>query len=563
MKPAAFPAPRWLLLLLLLALAVALGAGLNGWGVLETSEARYAEIGREMLVGRDWLDPRLLGIQHFHKPPLTYWLTALGLTLAGPGAAAAGVRLLPVLAVLVQVALMYGLGRLLFEGGDRSRALAAAVVYGTLPVVLTAALNVTTDVYLATWELAAAYSILRYYADNQWRWLYLFWLGLGLAFLTKGPVGLVLPLMAVAGHYFRRGRARRPFTVHHALGLALFGLVGLSWYGYLALENPAFVRYFLFEHTVERFANAATFGRSKPWWFYLVLVPLAGLPWSAAALAPVLRAPWAPLPPLWRNVLLFWVLVPLVFFSLSSSKLLLYVLPVFPGAALLVVYCLGRCSDAVLYHWYVGAGLFYGVVLSLLCALPALAAAWELPLDLSPQLAVWPAAGVLALGVQHVFWRPVRVAPRLLGLPVVFAVFLLLTAKTGLRQQELALGGTRPLAARLRRPDLAGRPVLVYNQLLPSLAFELNEVPVTLEDGNHDLRRDTRFETSSAWRRRLVSVPYHPQPDSTGRLPIPGLSNWRPPVLVAKGPLPSYRQWLRTGLTQEEQLGPWHLYYSP
>ena len=558
MKPPTFPAARWLLLLLL-ALAVALGAGLNDWGVLESSEARYAEIGREMLAGHDWLHPRLLGIQHFHKPPLTYWLTALGLALLGP--TAAGVRLLPGLAVLAQVGLMYGLGRLLFDG-DRGRGLAVAVVYATLPVVLISALNVTTDAYLATWELAATYGILRHYADQRRRWLYVFWLGLGLAFLTKGPVGLVLPLMAVAGHYVRRGQPRRPFTIHHALGLALFGLVGLGWYGFLAWENPAFGRYFLVEHTVARFASPTTFLRGKPWWFYLVLVPLAGLPWSVALLTRAGRPPWVALPPLWRNVLVFWVLVPLGFFSFSSSKLLLYVLPVFPGLALLVVYYLGRCTDAELYRWYVGFGLYAGLVLAGLCLLPAVAAGWELPLEVGLAVPLWAGAGVLALGMQHVFWRPVRVAPRLLLAPVLFTVFLLLAAKTVLRENELSANSTRPLAERLRRPDLAGRPVLVYNQLLPSLAFELNQVPITLNDRNDELRRETQFETDSVWRRLLVVVPYYPRTDSTGQLPIPGLTNWRPPVLVAKGRLPNSRQWLRIGLTREERIGPWFLYYS-
>jgi len=61
------------------------------------------------------------------------------------------------------------------------------------------------------------------------------------------------------------------------------------------------------------------------------------------------RTPWAAVPRAWRNVRIFWVLVPMVFFSLSSSKPLLYVLPVFPGVALLVVYYLSRCSAAALH----------------------------------------------------------------------------------------------------------------------------------------------------------------------------------------------------------------------
>ncbi|MCC3155467.1 glycosyltransferase family 39 protein [Hymenobacter sp. BT770] len=543
----------WLGLFLVL-LGLGLLSGLNAWGPLESSEARYAEIGREMLASRDWLHPRLLGIQHFHKPPLTYWLTAAGLAMAGP--TAAGVRLLPALAVLVQVGLVYGLGLVLFQG-DRARALAAAVVYGTLPAVLISALNVTTDVYLATLELAAAYAVLRYYANGRPGWLYLFWLALGLAFLTKGPVGFVLPLMAVAGFYFRQDRPRRPFTVHYALGIGLFLVVGLGWYGYLAAENSAFVRYFLFNHTVERFANPASFGRSKPWWFYWVLAPAVSLPWSAALLAQFVRTPWAALPRTWRNVWVFWVLVPLVFFSLSSSKLLLYVLPVFPGVALLVVYYLGRCPEAVLYRWYLGMGLFFGLMLTAIGVLPMISIR-ALPLVASPAVGFWAAVGLGALMVQHLLWRPEWPVPRLLVAPAVFTLFLLLAAKTLLHQNELLFNGTRPVAARLLRPHLAGRQVLVYDELLPSLAFELGQIPVSLFDGNDNLRRETQFETDRSWQRLLVNLQ-----DSTAQS-VPLVARWaRPPLLVVKGTLTPDRQWLRAGLLREEQVGPWRIYYAP
>ena len=542
--------------LFVLVLGLGLVVGLNAWGPLESSEARYAEIGREMLTSGNWLHPRLLGIQHFHKPPLTYWLTAVGLAVAG--STAAGARLLPALAVLLQVVLVYGLGRLLFQG-NRGQALAAAVVYGTLPVVLISALNVTTDAYLTTWELASAYGLLRYYHENRPPGLYLFWLGLGLAFLTKGPVGFVLPLMVVVGFYFRRGQQRRALTVHHALGFGLFVAVGLSWYIYLMMENPAFVRYFLFEHTMERFANPGTFGRSKPWWFYVVLAPAAGLPWAVVLLVRAVRTPWASLPQAWRNVLLFWVLVPLLFFSLSASKLLLYVLPLFPGVALLVVYYLSQCSDAVLYRWYRGVVLFLGGVLVLLALLPVVVAVTgpgSSGLVMSPWLAAWATGGVVVLVLLHMLWRPARVAPRLLIAPVVFTLCLLPMAKTVLHQNELRSNGTRPLALRLQRPDLAGRPVLVYNELLPSLAFALGRVPVSLYDGNPSLRRETQFEPDRAWQSLLVDLPAMAGPR---RLPATLLASR--PVLVVKGELIAERQQLRTGLPQVEKIGPWQIYY--
>ncbi|MBT2558147.1 glycosyltransferase family 39 protein [Hymenobacter sp. ISL-91] len=548
---------RWLWLFLLV-LGGAFAWQLGSWGPLESSEARYAEIGREMLAGGDWLHPRLLGIQHFHKPPLTYWATAAGLGLFGVNTV--GVRLLPVLAVLAQVGLVYALGLLLF-GNDRARALAAAVIYGTLPVVLISALNVTTDVYLATLELAAAYGIVRYYHCGGARWLYLFWLGLGLAFLTKGPVGFVLPLMAVAGAYFRvpaaerTGVARRPFTVHHALGLGLFLVVGLSWYGYLVAENPAFVRYFLYEHTVERFANADTFDRSKPWWFYVLLAPATSLPWAVALVVRAARTPWATVPRQWRNVLIFWVLVPLLFFSLSSSKLLFYVLPVFPGVALLTTYYLGRCTEDVLHRWYVGIMGFFGLLLGGLCLLPIFAPAFELGLELRPLTSLWPAIGVVVLVLTLSIWDQVRVAPRLLVGTVIFTVFLLISAKPILQQNELALNGSRPLAEFITQRGLQVRPIVVYDQLLPSLAFELGTLPVFLHDGNTALNRETQFEPGTSWHRHLL---YLNQPEADAQL------RWliaSQPVLLVKGELRPERRWLLQSFTQYQKLGQWVVFW--
>ncbi|SHJ58434.1 4-amino-4-deoxy-L-arabinose transferase [Hymenobacter daecheongensis DSM 21074] len=548
--PASLSSRTWLWLFVMV-LGMSLFVGLGSWGVLESSEARYAEIGREMLTGHDWLHPRLLGIQHFHKPPLTYWLTAAGLALAGP--TAFGVRLLPVLAVLLQVALVYGLGLLLFAN-DRARALAAAIVYGTLPVVLISALNVTTDAYLQTLELAATYGILRHYAGGGRRWLYLFWVGLGLAFLTKGPVGFVLPLMAVIGFYFRQQQTRRSFTVHHLLGLGLFGLVGLSWYLYLMAEDSAFVRYFLFQHTVERFANPETFGRSKPWWFYLVLAPATSLPWSAALITQAIRTRWAEVPQQWRNVLVFWVLVPLGFFSLSGSKLLLYVLPIFPGVALLTVYYLGRLSDAALHRWYAGIGFFLGLLLAALCLLPLFVEALPVPLEISPATALWPAAGIVLLVLQHALWEQVRVAPRLLLIAVIFTAALLLTAKPILHQNQLAFNGSRPLADFIRSHHLENRPILVYDQLLPSLAFELGRLPVSLHDGNHNLTRETQFEPGQSWQQNLLYLTDTTQERTLRRL-LP-----QHPVLLVKGEVKPERQWLVQAFSMQEKVGEWTVY---
>ncbi|MBC6697913.1 ArnT family glycosyltransferase [Hymenobacter puniceus] len=524
--------------------------GLNAWGPLESSEARYAEIGREMLASHDWLHPRLLGIEHFHKPPLTYWLTAVGLAIAGP--TALGVRLLPVLAVLAQVLLVYGLGKLLF-GGNQTRARTAAIIYGTLPVVLVSAFNVTTDVYLATLELGAAYGILRHYHSGRWWGLYLFWLALGLAFLTKGPVGFVLPLMAVVAHYFRRGQARRPFTWHHALGIGLSGLVGLTWYLLLLRENPAFLRYFVVGHTIDRFASAEAFDRAKPWWFYLVLAPATSLPWAVVLVVQAIRTGWAGLPQLWRNVLVFWVLVPLVFFSLSQSKLLLYVLPMFPGVALLTAYYLHELSEKAAHRWYRGLLVLWALLLLALAVLPAVAG--PLQLALAPTATLLPALGlaILALSV----WRSRQLSSvlRLLPAATIFTATLVLAAKPVLQQNEVKFRGTRPVAALLQAHGLANRPVLVYNELLPSLAFAQGRIPVSLYAGNSHLQRETQFERDTRWRQTNISVFNLPPArlDSLLRLQ---------PVLLVRGEAAVNENWLGQRFSHHLDLPPWRVYYN-
>ncbi|ALD20512.1 ArnT family glycosyltransferase [Hymenobacter sp. DG25A] len=543
---------RTWLWLFLAALGLSFLIGLGVWGPLESSEARYAEIGREMLVGQDWLHPRLLGIQHFHKPPLTYWLTAAGLGLFGE--TALGVRVLPVLAVLLQIWLVYGLGLLLFQQ-DRARALAAAIIYGTLPAVLISALNVTTDAYLAMLELAAAYGILRYYYRGGARWLYLFWIGLGLAFLTKGPVGFVLPLMVVIGHYFKQKQPRLPFTRHHVIGIVVFLLVGLSWYLYLMAENLAFLRYFLFEHTVNRFANAATFNRAKPWWFYLLLAPATSLPWSVALITQAVRTRWSMVPQQWRNVLIFWVVVPLVFFSISKSKLLLYVLPIFPGMALLTVYYLGRLTDAVLHRWYVGFLAFWGLLLGALCLLPILSIDSRLPIEAGTLTAGLAGGGVVLMVLLLTLWDEVRIVPRLLVAAGLFTITLLLAAKPLLQQNELAFNGSRPLAEFLREKHLDQRQVLVYNELLPSLAFETGKIPVSIFDGNHALARETQFEPNDTWKRTLINL-QNPQEE-----PYLGSLLLRQPVLLVKGELPAQRQWLLRYFKQHEKMGKWTIWW--
>ena len=130
--------------------------GISQGGLTESSEARYAEIGREMALSNDFLHPRMLGIGHYHKPPVTYAITALGYKLFGYNEF--GARFFLVVALIIQLLLVYKMGKLWFD--DRKTGIFAALIYFTFPIALASVLNLTTDAFLNTFILSSIYCFL-------------------------------------------------------------------------------------------------------------------------------------------------------------------------------------------------------------------------------------------------------------------------------------------------------------------------------------------------------------------------------------------------------------------
>lgn len=530
---------------LLLILFLLLLYNLGGWGVVETSEARYAEISREMWQSGQWLHPRLLGIQHFHKPPLTYNITALGMQLFGPNAF--GARFFLQISLVLQVWLVYLIGASLFR--DKQKALTAAIVYLTIPAVLLAARNLTTDSFLTTFELAAIWAWLKYKSAAKALWLYLFYFLLALAFLTKGPVGLIFPVLVaigLGGAYTSR-QIKSPVW-HHLPAMLLFLVLGGSWYVYLMRQDPQFVDYFLFKHTVQRYANSETFGRSKPWWFYLVLAPLLSLPWSAILFIKLKKVKELPVP--LKRMFILWVLVPLVFFSFSGSKLILYILPLFAGQALLTAWLLFALPEAVMRIIARGSIIFFAVLALAFLLAPLLPVGVDLPL----WVLIFP---VLMLGGLFILWqRPLPSQQKLLYSALLFT-FLLLPYSTHLMGSNPQFtNGSRPLAQIIKANHLEQRTIVVYNRLLPSLAFELNKTIISVQDDNDDLNREIQFERDEQWREQLLQMQ---RPEDVERLQK--LIRQQPTVMLIKHELPPDRRWILERYKNQEKWGSWTVYF--
>jgi 4-amino-4-deoxy-L-arabinose transferase-like glycosyltransferase len=342
---------RWRVLAALLAFLV-LWFGLLGLrGLYFPDEGRYAEIPREMLASGDFVTPRLDGFPYFEKPPLQYWLTAAVFAVAGEHAWTA--RLVPAVAGLAAVvAVLVTVRRL---AGRRAGGMAAAMMAGsvgyflatqfvTLDMLLTALLTCALCAFLLAQDARAT-------AADHRRWMLVAWALCALAVLTKGLVGLALPMLAIALYVvvsrdvgvLRRLELRR--------GLLVLLAIAVPWFVLVQLRNPGFAEFFFVREHWQRFTQPLHRRTGPPWYFVpIALVFLAPwLPALAAALArPRTTAPAAPTTFSATRFAWCWAAAIFAFFSVSSSKLPAYIMPALAGVAVAGGIALARDVAAAL-----------------------------------------------------------------------------------------------------------------------------------------------------------------------------------------------------------------------
>lgn len=307
-------------------------AQLGTRGLNEPDEGRYAEVGREMAAGGSWLVPHLNGFEHLSKPPLTYWAIAASIRLFG--ATEWAVRLPSALAALGTLWLTFLIARDLF---GRTVAASAVLVLMASIEFLVLGRTASTDMLLTLWTTAAIACLVRHAAVGRGRWQWGFFAAMGLGFLTKGPMALVVPLAAAVPLQFAARRAGRPWRLAWLPGLALALAVGLGWFVALAARHPQLVGYFAGHELVARFATGVH-GRVEPFWFFIPVLGAGMLPWTPFLIPAALGLPGGESPR--RSpagaMLGGWIAIPLLILSLSGSKLLTYVLPILPALALAV-----------------------------------------------------------------------------------------------------------------------------------------------------------------------------------------------------------------------------------
>jgi 4-amino-4-deoxy-L-arabinose transferase-like glycosyltransferase len=334
-------------------------------------EGRYAEIPREMVASGDWVTPRLDAIKYFEKPPLQYWATAVAYEAAGQHAWTA--RLWSALCGFLGLGLTYGLGRRLY--GERA-ALFAVIVQGGALLYFGLARVATLDMGLCfTLQLAMTALALLVHWPGSRRYLpLLLGVGVALAMLSKGLIGVLIPgavalLFMLVHRDARLLRSSRPWWT-----LAALVVLAAPWFVLVSLRNPAFARFFfLFEH-FQRFLSPAGFNRYHALWYFVPVLAAGLVPWITLLPRTLIGAVRAALAGERATALLaIWAAFVFVFFSLSQSKLVPYVLPVVPAVALLM----GRALVHMPPRRLAAHLRFVAIAAALLAA--ALLVAWWLP----------------------------------------------------------------------------------------------------------------------------------------------------------------------------------------
>ncbi|HXX71330.1 MAG TPA: glycosyltransferase family 39 protein [Candidatus Acidoferrum sp.] len=334
------------------AVTACLFGNLGAIGFLGPDEPRYAWIARAMAESSDWVTPRLYGDPWFEKPVLYYWAAAAGFRLHLSAEWAA--RLPSAFSALAAAVAIGWLGWKHYAhdvSSLRSPALLGPLVFSTsvaavgfsrsaAPDMLFSAAIVLAMVSAAgVLERAGALGAVEPGASHaDWGPLARFGFFLALGVLAKGPAALALAGGAMGLWAMFTARWRVALRLAHPVAIGVFSIVALPWHVLCAIRNPAFLHVFLFEHNFERYLTPI-FHHRQPLWFFGPIVLVALLPWTVL-IAP---AAWEGLR-LWREkswedspgfFLGCWAAFPVLFFSLSQSKLPGYVLPAIPPLALL------------------------------------------------------------------------------------------------------------------------------------------------------------------------------------------------------------------------------------
>jgi 4-amino-4-deoxy-L-arabinose transferase-like glycosyltransferase len=469
--------------------------GLSQFGLIGADEPRYAQVAREMLERHDWITPTLGGDPWLEKPPLYYWQAMLAYSVFGVSDWAA--RLPSAVDATLLVLAVYFFLRRFRPGCEVDGALITASCTGIIGYAHAASMDM---------PLAATFTIAML---AWWAWreskkkihLTPFYAFIALGMLAKGPVAPFLALVVILVY---SGVIREFTPVWKTLwppGILLFCALALPWYVAVQIRNPEFFREFIVQHNLERFSTNL-YHHTEAVWYYLPVMALALVPWIVfviAALVEAVRAlgsqrqaPDANAPDYESQFRLFaacWLIVPLIFFSLSRSKLPGYILPALPAGGLLLAdylrkHQLKQSAEpvakwvALLHALVAAAPIVPGLLIAYLITQHRLPAGR--PTIVALAVAFFLCAGIALTLVRKAGLRVVRFVTLI---PVVLTVGAVLKLGSTALDQKLS---ARPLAQEIASMETRPQPLAVSHlprELEYGLTFYRNRLTLNYDFG--------------------------------------------------------------------------------
>ena len=303
--------------------------------IVTPDEARYGAIPAEMLSTGEFVAPRLNGIRYFEKPVLGYWLIAASQKVFGRNAWS--IRLPSALSMGFAALCLVLLARRLSMRAETGW-LAALVYITMLGVAIGGRAAILDAMFTGALTGALTFFYMAWTARTpgaKFGWLVLFGGFCGLAFLIKGFLGLAIPCIVIAPFLLWMWRWRDILLLPW-IPMVAAAVVIAPWAIAVHIADVDFWHYFFWVEHIHRFTGGAEAQHPEPFWFFGPILLASAVPWTFAALLAVIGLGRRSLREPWLCYALCWLVIPLIFFSISSGKLPSYIWPCLPAAALLL-----------------------------------------------------------------------------------------------------------------------------------------------------------------------------------------------------------------------------------
>jgi 4-amino-4-deoxy-L-arabinose transferase-like glycosyltransferase len=322
--------------------------------LIDPDEPRYAVTARDMVLNGNWIVPHFNGVPRINKPPFFYWVIAISYKIFGINEF--GARLPSALASIGTAMITYVWGKRIW---GYKNGFWAGVVLMASPLFFLISRLCITDMLLTFFVSASFYLFFIEYTEtvkNNKRRLFLYFL-LGMVFLVKGHVGIILFILVTIGflvwirdfQYLRR--------LWYLPGFLLFLAIICAWgIPFLISLGAEQISTVLYQETFGQFVGS--FSHPEPFYYFLPVFMIGFFPWSVFAFITFVYVfkKRKSMPVQEKKQVYFfcsWTIITVIFFSISHSKLITYILPISPAMALLTI---------LLSRWEIESGFGKGFV---------------------------------------------------------------------------------------------------------------------------------------------------------------------------------------------------------